>query len=174
VLASGDPIVRRRSLYKGTGARRLCRPLRRLAAVAALLAAALAAAGCSYRLDSVFPEGPANTDRTGSIGKPARPIADADAAALPSETDLAYARATAAEVLARGGRDMSVPWENPQTGAGGNITPIASSYGESGSTCRDFLASYARGQQQSWLQGQACRSANGAWEVKSLTPMKRG
>jgi surface antigen len=172
VLANGDPIERRRSLYKGTGARRLCRPLRRLAAVAALLAA-LPAAGCAYQLDSIFPESSANTDRTGSIGKPVRPIADANTGA-PSEADLAYARATAAEVLARGGRDISVPWENPQTGAGGNITPIAASYSASGSTCRDFLASYARGQQQSWLQGQACRSANGEWEVKSLAPMKRG
>ena len=79
-------------------------------------------------------------------------------AAAPSEVDLAYARAVAADVLARGGKDASVPWENPHTGAGGNITPLAASYSEGAFTCRDFLASYVRGQAQDWLQGAACRT----------------
>ena len=48
-------------------------------------------------------------------------------------------------MLARGGKDASVPWQNPQTGAGGNITPLATSYSEGGLPCRDFLASYVHG-----------------------------
>ncbi len=75
-------------------------------------------------------------------------------------------------MLARGGKDASVPWENPQTGAGGNITPLATSYNEGIFTCRDFLASYVKGESQSWLQGEACRTRLGKWEVKSLTPLK--
>jgi 17 kDa outer membrane surface antigen len=140
--------------------------------------AALPAAGCSYRLDSMFPDGQSDVDQTGaptgSIGRSARPPGDASSAARPAEVDLAYARATAADALARGGSDLSIPWENPHTGAGGNITPLAAPYSEAGSTCRDFLASYVRGQQQSWLQGEACRTARGEWEVKSLEPLKRG
>lgn len=173
MLACGDQTMRRRSLYKGTGARRLCPSLYRLAAAAALLAA-LPAAGCSYQLDSIFPKSQLDVDQTSSIGRPVKAPADANSGGPPPEVDLAYARATAAEVLARGGRDLSVPWQNPQTGAGGNITPIAASYDDNGSTCRDFLASYAREHQQSWLRGQACRSANGAWEVRTLKPLNQG
>jgi surface antigen len=135
---------------------------------------ALPAAGCSYRLDSIFPERQADIDQTGSTGKSGQPPGAANSSAALAEVDLAYARATAAEALARGGRDISVPWENPHTGAGGNITPLAASYTAGSATCRDFLASYARGQEQSWLHGEACRSAHGAWEVKSLKPLKQG
>ena len=49
-----------------------------------------------------------------------------------------------AKLLASGGKDTSVPWENPRTGARGTITPIASAYSQDGLTCRDFLASYMR------------------------------
>lgn len=136
--------------------------------------AALPAAGCSYRLDSIFPESRADVDQTASLGKSGQPPGEANSTAALAEVDLAYARATAADALARGGRDISVPWENPHTGAGGNITPLAASYSEGSSTCRDFLASYARGQAQSWLHGEACRSAHGTWEVKSLKPFKQG
>ena len=92
----------------------------------------------------------------------------------PQEVDLVYARAVAADALARSGKDDSVPWHNPNTGAGGNITPLAVSYTEGTFTCRDFLASYVRGQTEAWLQGEACRTGHGKWEVKSLTPLNRG
>ena len=59
-------------------------------------------------------------------------------------------------------------------GAGGNITPLAAAYTEGNSTCRDFLASYVRGQTQSWLQGEGCRTEHGQWEVRSLKPLNRG
>jgi surface antigen len=56
----------------------------------------------------------------------------------------------------------------------GNITPLAVSYTEGTFTCRDFLASYVRGQTEAWLQGEACRTGHGKWEVKSLTSLNRG
>ena len=62
----------------------------------------------------------------------------------PAEADLAIARAAASEVLAKGGKDTSMPWENPQTGARGTITPLTSAYSQDGATCRDFLASYVK------------------------------
>jgi len=173
VLACGDRKVRRRSLYNGTGGLRLCWPARRLAVAAALISA-LAAAGCSFRLDSIFPNSEADVEQTGSTAKAGRRPVDADYNAAQAEVDLAYARAAAADALARGGRDVSLPWENPHTGAGGNITPLAAAYTEGTFTCRDFLASYVRGQAQSWLQGEACRTARGQWEVRSLKPFKQG
>ena len=91
----------------------------------------------------------------------------------PAETDLAIARATVSEVLGRGGKDTSAPWENPETGARGTVTPIASAYTQDGFTCRDFLASYVRAGSEAWLQGEACRMHQGRWEVRSLKPWKR-
>ena len=112
-------------------------------------------------------------EQTGSISRADRQVTAANAVA-PSETDLAYARAVAADVVGHGAKDASIPWENRNTGAGGNITPLAASYSEGSLTCRDVLASYVRGQAQAWLQGEACRSAHGKWEVRSLRPFKQG
>lgn len=128
-----------------------------------------AVGGCAYQLGSLASNGGADVEQTGALGRPPH---EADVVP-PPEVDLAYARAVAADALARGGRDDSVPWHNPNTGAGGNITPLATSYGEGTLTCRDFLASYVRGQTEAWLQGEACRTDHGKWEVKSLTPLNR-
>ena len=149
-------------------------PARELPLVALVLACALANAGCalSYRLDSMFgnKDGDHKDVVTGSVSQGS--FAAASSADL-LEGDLAYARAAASEVLARGGKDASAPWENPSTGAHGTVTPIASAETRDGATCRDFLASYIRAETQAWLQGEACRVAAGRWEVKSLKPLKR-
>lgn len=154
---------------------RLRRSLRCLT-VAALLVSSFVCAGCSFRLASLVGNKDADTaEPTGSIahgGATAKPQAKSGKA-QPSEFDLAYARAAAAEALARGGKDLSVPWENPQTGARGNITPLAKVYSQGGLTCRDFLASYLREGAEAWLQGEACRMAQGKWEVKTLRPWKQ-
>ena len=115
-----------------------------------------------------------DSDVTGSISRPGAHRQLAAAPAQPSEADLVYARAAAADALARGDRNNNVPWHNPQTGVGGNITTLASSRVESGVPCRDFLASYGRAGSQSWLQGSACRTGRGAWEVKTLRPLSSG
>jgi len=121
----------------------------------------------------MFSKSDADVAQTASVAAPG-PQAKAASAAAPSEVDLAYARAVVADALARGSKDTSIPWETPHTGAGGNITPLAAAYNEGASTCRDFLASYVLGQAQAWLQGAACRTRHGQWEVKSLRPLKQG
>jgi hypothetical protein len=134
---------------------------------------AVAVGGCSYRLASLVAKDEAEVEQTGSISRRGDPTDHKTDAAQPSEFDLAYARAAASDVLGHGGKDSSVPWRNPQTGAGGNITPLAVSHIAGGVPCRDFLASYVRGQSQAWLQGAACRTSGGKWEVKSLKPFKQ-
>jgi surface antigen len=107
-------------------------------------------------------------DVTGSISATPQPK-------VPTEADLAFARTAAADVLTRGDNDTSQPWANPETGARGSVTPIASSYAaEDGRTCRDFLASYVNGDTESWLQGAACKAGNGRWQIHTLKPWKRG
>jgi hypothetical protein len=143
-------------------------------AVAAAVAGALGLCGCSYRLASLGSRDDSDPATTGSIAHPvgqAAPVRVADISPA-AEGDLVYARAAAADVLSRGGKDSSVPWQNPQTGAGGNITPLDTAYSEGGEPCRDFLASYVHGGSQDWLQGAGCRTLQGPWEVKRLKPLK--
>ena len=96
--------------------------------------------------------------------------AASETASPASEGDLAVARSAASEMLGKGGKTNSVPWENPQTGAWGTVTPLASAYTEGGLLCHDFLASYVRDRTTSWLQGEACRAKPGRWEVRKLEP----
>jgi len=135
-----------------------------------LILMALSTGGCSLSrpaADGTFAKY-SDDEVTGSISMPAQPKE-------PTETDLAFARTAASDVLTKGDKDASQPWENPQTGARGSVTPIASAYAaEDGRTCRDFLASYVNGETESWLQGAACRGGNGRWEIHTLKPWKRG
>jgi hypothetical protein len=133
---------------------------------------ALGLAGCSYALDSMSAKPDVDIKHTDSTSPPATDRTGSAAVAEPAEADLVYARAAAADALGDGAKANSVPWRNPQTGVGGNITPLASSHSEGGLPCRDFLASYVRGGAQSWLHGSACRTASGEWQVKSLKPLK--
>ena len=91
----------------------------------------------------------------------------------PTAADLAFARVAASDVLTKGGKDSSQPWENPSTGARGSVTPLASAYSAEGRTCRDFLASYVNGTSESWLHGAACRADGGRWEIRTLKPWKQ-
>jgi surface antigen len=90
-----------------------------------------------------------------------------------AETDLVFARMAIIDVLSRGSKDVSAPWENPSSGARGTVTPIANAYMRDGGTCHDFLASYVLQGTEAWYQGEACRPHRGKWEVKSLRPWTR-
>lgn len=148
--------------------------LSRLAGAVAVMALALPAGGCSFswQLDALFSKtepAAAVTETTGSVKQAdALPASD-----LPPNLDLVYAKAAAADVLTRGGKDSSQVWENPRTGARGTVTPIASVYSDAGLTCRDFLASYVQNGSSSWMQGEACRMHQGKWEVRTLKPWRR-
>ena len=90
----------------------------------------------------------------------------------PTETDLALARNAASDVLTKGDKDSSQPWENPETGARGSVTPLAQAYSSDGRTCRDFLASYVNGDSENWLRGAGCKSEQGHWEIHTMKPWK--
>jgi surface antigen len=165
------PVARRsiRHRYSGTVAASL--------RLAVALALALNAGGCAVSgVGSLFSRGDrdamasASEDVTGSVG----PARLANTGGLPSDTDLVFTKLAIVEVLQRGSKESSAPWENPSSGARGTVTPIASAYEREGSTCRDFLASYVRRHgPETWMQGEACRGGKGQWEVKSLRPWTR-
>jgi hypothetical protein len=125
----------------------------------------------------------ANEETTGSTSEPTlKASAAAPSDGLPSDTDLVFARMAIVEVLKRGSKEVSAPWENPSSGARGTVTPIASAYARDSDVCHDFLASYVRrGAPERWLQGQACRSKArgkqgaqaGTWKVRTMRPWTR-
>ena len=139
--------------------------IRPAGAVMTLILFGLGSGGCSLsRGDGAFAK-MEETEVTGSV----RPAQSRE----PTETDLAFARTAASDVLTNGTKDSSQPWENPSTGARGSVTPLSSAYVAEGRTCRDFLASYVNGTSESWMQGAACKGERGSWDVHTLKPWKR-
>jgi surface antigen len=155
--------------YNGTVGARLWRRL--LPAAGLLLALPAGACSFSYQLGSMFGQDSAKSEATGSVAS--RVTTVEPIAALPNDNDLVFARAAATEALSQDGKTTSVPWENPSTGARGTVTPLAAAYNQDGFLCRDFLASYVRQGNESWLQGEGCRIHQGKWEVRAMRPWKK-
>jgi len=143
-----------------------------------MVAVGLSAGGCSFRMGSGSTDSKTDdiSDVTGSISAIGSVVRIKDDTDL-TDADMALARNAASDVLTRGQKDASQPWENPETGARGSVTPLASTYNSEGRVCRDFLASYVRGSNEGWLQGAACQQdkgeTKGAWEIRHLKPWKR-
>ena len=132
-----------------------------------LILIGLGSGGCSLsRGDGAFAKMD-DKEVTGSIAEAQSALSP------PTDSDLAFARNAASDVLTKGDKDSSQPWENPETGARGSVTPLAQAYSSEGRTCRDFLASYVNGRSESWLQGAACQSSQGRWEIHTLKPWKQ-
>jgi surface antigen len=163
------PIMRS---YRGCPTARLWRTLGTAVCSVTLT---LSVGGCSfsYQLDNLFAKKD-DSSLTGTLQPSAAPAAS-PVAALPPEGDRVLARAAVSEVMSKGGKDTSISWENPKTGARGTVTPIASARSEDGQTCHEFLASFEReGGSSSWMQGEACRATNkGKWEVRTLKPWQQ-
>jgi len=135
--------------------------------VAIMILISVSFGGCSLsRGDGPF-AGMDSGEITGTVTKQAKN-------AEPTEGDLAFARNAASDVLTKGDKDSSQPWSNPETGARGSVTPLAQTYtSDDGRRCRDFLASYVNGRTESWLQGAACQTAHGRWEIRALKPWRQ-
>lgn len=147
-------------------------PAPRIACLVLAAALPLITGGCSfsYKLDSLF-----GSDKDSAPADSARSMtAAAQGAPLgPTDADLALAKAAASEAVSHNGKDPSVPWENPDTGARGSATALAAAYSQNGATCREFVASYVRDSNETWLAGEACRLEEGRWEVRTIKPWKR-
>jgi hypothetical protein len=166
----------------------------------AVLAIALAAAGCSA---ISIPLGqaagraaaPARSDAeitTGSIaaapgavravGEAAAPIAALaptlrldpvpPEAPLLSERELETVSNTLASALLDNERPPSVPWLDQRSGHGGMILPVGSLARQNGATCRAVIVSVQRGRDTRWVQGNACRGALAGWGLSEIRPFR--
>ena len=108
-----------------------------MAAMLAVILIGVSEGGCSFRLGSMFEKDKSDaSDVTGSIGSVVRIKDDTNL----TDADMALARNAASDILSRGGKDASQPWENPETGARGSVTPLATTYASEGRVCRDFVS----------------------------------
>ena len=137
-------------------------------AAVTLLLIGVGSSGCSISRNEDSFARLEDSDVTGATSQ-AKAVADL----VPTDSDLAFARNAASDVLTKGDKDSSQSWENPETGARGSVTPLAQSYTSEGRTCRDFLASYVNGRTESWSQGAGCRSEKGRWEIRTMKPWQR-
>src|SRR5256885_15690093 len=99
------PRVPMRPRYKGTRKARLWRLRAKAIALALTLGAATSGCSLSYKLDSLLGKDSDKAEHTGSIHPASVPKPSATAAAMPADNDLAYAKAAAAELLARAEKD---------------------------------------------------------------------
>jgi len=146
--------------------------IRPASAVLTLFVIGMGSGGCSLsRSEGPFAQMD-DSELTGSVG--AGQGHDTVQDPVPTESDVAFARNAASDVLTKGDKDSSQPWANPETGARGSVTPLAGSYSSDGRACRDFLASYVNGRSERWLQGAACQTDHGQWEIHTLKPWSQG
>ncbi|WP_454918447.1 RT0821/Lpp0805 family surface protein [Xanthobacter sediminis] len=74
-------------------------------------------------------------------------------------SDWAAARLALDQALASSEADISVSWENADTGARGTATPIGTLRAGG---CRDFMIAVVDGKvADRWVHGEACRSRSG-------------
>ena len=57
-------------------------------------------------------------------------------------------------------------WENPDSGAGGTVTPTKTYSTTVGTPCREFTTSVSIGGQTEQAYGTACRQADGSWKIQ--------
>lgn len=87
--------------------------------------------------------------------------------------DWTFAAAALREALGKGEDGSSIPWQNPDTGASGTVTPVANAYVQEGLACRNFLASHVGNGRESWFEGTACRIHRGQWDVRTTRPLQK-
>lgn len=150
--------------------RRLAR-LSRAFALFAIVGTAPMLAGCSttYHLGALF--GGKDEPERSTAAAPTTAVLQPAVVHAPLGADLTVAKAAAEALLARGTKDGSIPWEDPNTGARGTVTALATSSTQDGA-CRTFLASYVNEGRESWYEGSACDTGN-RWQVRDMKPLQR-
>jgi surface antigen len=114
---------------------------------------------------------PADTGRATALGT-AAPGGAQLATVQPSSTnplspnDWNYARGALGLALTSTQSGPPVPWANPETGTRGNFAPVSAAVtGTGGEMCRDFVATRTENGREVQLNGRACRTPDGQWDI---------
>ena len=148
------------------------------AVLAGVLGCGTGACSMSMQLGEFFSEKKEETlsaradvkEATGSVTMAAKTSKTSD---RMDGADWTLATAALREALAKGDDGNSIPWQNPDTGTRGTVTPVASAFVQEGFPCRNFLASHVGNGRENWFEGTACRVHRGQWDVKTTRPLQR-
>jgi hypothetical protein len=161
----------------------------------------LAMGGCSMSIGGVFGKDDASEEVTGATAQPAlsAPVSSVSSSPMPavnngaatspspvppstssskatfnssiSSTDWVYARGALGLALTGPENTPPVPWANPDTGSRGNFAPSAPAELRNGVTCRPFIASRTEKAAEQRIEGTACRTAEGHWDISAVKPV---
>jgi surface antigen len=114
---------------------------------------------------SITPRAPAIAAQAPGQLSPLSPGLDAE--------DWRRARAAMATALDPQGNGAQVRWDNPDSGAKGFFGAIGNPFLIKDDICRLFVAGVGIKAPEDWMQGSACRTAPGEWEIKDVKPWKK-
>jgi surface antigen len=80
---------------------------------------------------------------------------------------MAYYNQASQTALNTGQNGASLPWNNPQTGNSGTITPTNYYQNTSGQYCREYNQTINVGGKTERGYGTACRQPDGTWQIVS-------
>jgi len=83
------------------------------------------------------------------------------------KADAQYAAQNTQKALENGQSGQSMPWQNPQSGNSGSVTPKAPYQNSNGQYCREFTQTIVVGGQKQQGYGTACRQSDGTWQIVS-------
>lgn len=81
------------------------------------------------------------------------------------KADITYNNRTAQRAFETAQAGQSLPWNNPQSGNSGSITPAAPYQDSSGQYCREFTQKINVGSKTETGYGTACRQPDGSWQI---------
>lgn len=81
--------------------------------------------------------------------------------------DLNYYHRTSQKALERGQPGQTFPWQNPQSGVGGSITPSGYFQNSQGEYCREYTQTITIDGRLEEGHGVACRQPDGRWRIQS-------
>lgn len=110
-------------------------------------------------------------DVTGSLALQPKSTEKASGGIHP--VDWKLTTAALGEALGQKDEGVSIPWQNPNTGSRGTVTPVAAAYIKDGFACRNFIASHIGDGRDAWYEGTACRVHRGEWEIRSARPLDK-
>lgn len=79
--------------------------------------------------------------------------------------DMAYYSRTSQRALETAQPGQSLPWENPESGNSGTITPSNYYQTAQGSYCREYTQTINVGGKSEKGYGTACRQPDGSWQI---------
>jgi surface antigen len=80
-------------------------------------------------------------------------------------SDEMYANRAGAQAFESAPSGRSIAWNNPDSGASGNVTPTRTYEAAPGQYCREYRQTILVGGRQQESYGTACRQPDGQWKV---------